>query len=298
MVKNLLRKVAYALFGVAFSLNAGCIAHYDEEPREYLRINDSLDTRVFAELNPVLSFNRPIKEVRNVPEIWRYIPIHHDDVHKTSEANNGVIEDDSAKTPGFFGFEFFKLGLETRMNQGIRVETYLDATWVTGPTTEDDDVIDLGTGGEINERNYLGNPGTDQRGEGSALTYWTTRYKPDIVPGLCVDFILPFGEKTYHGNTRKNELLVGGRVRKYKLKFENGWDRYDDLDRWNRFTLADVTEKSVHVGLRRFFGDSERLSMIAKYGMSFNEFDNEYPDVVIEKNEKSSMFSFGIEYRN
>lgn len=301
MIKNLLRKAAYTLLGMAFAINAGCVAHYEEEPREYLRINKSLETRVFAELNPVLNFSRPIKEVRNVPESLRYIPIHHDDVHKVPESNNGVIEDDSAKPSAFFAFEFFKLGLETRINQWMRVETYVDLAWTPGPTPKDDnDAFSFSfDSGEINERNYLGrNPGSDDRGRHTALTYWTTRFKPDIIPGFKVDLVFPFGEETYGGNTRKNELVVGAGIRKYALKFESGWDRHDDLDRMTRFTLADIEEKSFYVGWRRFFGDSEKLSFLLKGGLNFNEFDNEYPGVNIKKAERSSFVTFGIEYRN
>jgi hypothetical protein len=300
MVKNLLRKAAHSLLGMVFAVNAGCVAHYKEEPREYLRINNSLDTRIFAELNPVLNFSRPIKEVRNVPESLRYYPIHPDDVHKVPESNNGVIEDDSAKPSAFFAFEFFKLGLETRINQWMRVETYVDLAWTPGPTPKEDDNFSFSfDSGEMNERNYLGlKPGSDKRGRDTALTYWTTRFKPDIIPGFKVDLIFPFGALTYGGNTRKNELVVGAGIRKYALKFEGGWDRHDNLERMTRFTLADIEEKSVYIGWRRFFGDSEKFSAIIKWGRNFNKFDNKYPGVNLKEKEESSFVTFGFEYRN
>lgn len=285
MLKSLLKKITYAVVGAAIALNAGCANYLPriQDPDKFIYINDNFKVRPFGKLCLDLQVSQPVKKIENVPEKMRYVPIHHDD-DWVPESDNGVIADDSTKLLPLFTLDFLKLGLESKINDSIDVDVYGDLGLNVSyfmPFSHD---FAFGT---INERNYMGAPGTDERGYGTALTYWTANYGPVLIPGINVDLSFPVRENY--------NFLIGGGFRSYDLKVETGWDRYNDLDKHKDYKIADIEEKSVYIGIKT--EEKDRWSGIVKFGVNFNDYKKKNEEVKIHGNDTSFFVTLGAEYR-
>ncbi len=104
----------------------------------------------------------------------------------------------------------------------------------------------FGPGSSMVERNYLGAPGTDQRGEGTALTYYQlcSDIPFDLSLRLSYDFLNPKEEAAtaslfidYSANFLNN------------LRIETGWDRYNSLQADNEYNLGNVLVHEIKAGI-------------------------------------------------
>lgn len=283
MLKNFLKKIVYGAVGTALALNAGCTKTITT--KNYLIDTETFKARPFAKLYGDLKVSQPVKEVSNVPESFRHVPIHHDDWW-IPESNNGPIKDDSAKLPPLIEYSFLKGGLETKINE-IGLDLYADLSLNMSyflPTSHDPWF------GEVNERNYMGAPGTERRGVGTALTYWTANYGPILIPGIKCDLIFPLNEDY--------ELIIGGGISNYNLKAERGRDRYNKLEKKDDLKIADINEKSIYIGIRGSKDKSNEggVCPIFKAGYNFYDYGHGKKDVKIDKNNESFFVSFGAEW--
>lgn len=278
MIGNLFKKIACSAVGALLALNAGCLKPL--APKEYTIDTENFKARPFAKLYGDLSFSSPVKEVSNVPESFRNVPIHSDDF---DWGQGDAIKDDSAKVVPLIDYKFLKGGLETKIGN-IGLDLYANLSFNISylmPFSHD------GWGGEVNERNYQGGGlGTDNRGYGTALTYWTANYAPILIPGFNTDLSFPIAENV--------DMIIGGGIRNYKLQAERGWDRYNALDKKDCLKIADITEKSIYLGFR-MSDDTDRFSPTFKIGYNFYDYDVEEKEVVIDGKDKSLFVSLGAE---
>lgn len=96
----------------------------------------------------------------------------------------------------------------------------------TGPN------IKLGEG-NIRERNYQGNPGTTERGYGTALTYWGVGVRDWFIPQIAAEY-------------KKGKFRTGIAYSKYVYQLEWGWDRYDKLETKDVSVIASVDSWMVY----------------------------------------------------
>jgi len=274
MMKNLFKKIAYSAVGTALALNAGCTKPITPG---YIIETETFKTRPYVKTYGDLKVSKPVKEISNVPESFRDVPIHSDDW-----GSGGVIEDDSAKLVPLIDYKFLKGGLETKIGE-VGLDLYANLSFNISyfmPLSHE------GWGGEVNERNYMGAPGTEERGIGTALTYWTANYAPVLIPGFNADLSFPIAENV--------SMIIGGGIRDYELQAERGQDRYNALDKKNCLKIADIEEKSIYIGFR-MSDEKDGFSPTFKMGYNFYDFDVEEKSVVIDKKDKSFFVSLGAE---
>jgi hypothetical protein len=281
MIKNLLKKIACSALGVSIALNAGCSKPITT--KDYLIETENFKVRPFAKTYGDLKVSKPAREVSNVPENFRNVPIHHDD---SDWGQGAAIPDDSAKVVPLIDYSFLKGGLETKIGDAT-LDVYGDLAVNLSyfiPISHDSWL------GEVNERNYQGRGlGTERRGVGTALTYWTANYGPILIPGIKCDLALPINEDY--------EIIIGGGIRNYKLQTERGWDRYNSLDKRDTLKIADIKEKSIYLGIRGSNNQKEGITPTFKIGYNFYDFDMKEKGTIVDKKDKSFFVSFGGEYR-
>lgn len=276
MIKNLIKKISYSALGTILTISAGCSKPITTD---YLIETENFKARPFAKFYGDIKVSKPVKEISNVPADFRNVPIHHDD---SDWGQGDSIPDDSAKVVPLIDYSFLKGGLETKIGDAT-LEIYGDLAFNLSyfiPISHDSWL------GEVNERNYQGGGlGTERRGTGTALTYWTANYANVLIPGIKCDLIFPIN--------KESDLILGGGIREYELQAESGWDRYNSLDKKGHLRIADITEKSIYIGFR--IHNKENMATILKIGRNSYDFDVEKKEVVIDKKDKSFFISFGFE---
>ena len=114
-------------------------------------------------------------------------------------------------------------------------------------------------------RNYTNAPGTDKRGYGAALTFcelsprgifgtiWASMTHPavDIIPKMSLFLILD----------RDIDMYLGVSFSYFSIRAVNGWDRYDNNEYKDAYTLAHCFPISLQVHLKSFFGGLEFIPM-------------------------------------
>lgn len=279
MIRNLLKKIIYSIAGVSLALNAGC-----SKPITtgyiYPTGNKSLKTMPYIKLYGDMKVSQPVKKVSNVPASFRNVPIHHDDY---DWGQGAPIPDSSAKVVPLIDYSFLKGGLETKIGDAA-IDIYGDLAFNIShfiPISHNSWL------GEVNERNYQGGGlGTEHRGIGTALTYWTANYTPILIPGVKCDLSFPVAENV--------EMIIGGGIRDYKLQAERGWDRYNSLEKKDCLGIADITEKSIYLGFK--FSNKNEFSTVFKVGQNYYDYDIREKDVVIDKENSSLFVSLGAEW--
>lgn len=98
---------------------------------------------------------------------------------------------------------------------------------------------------DIEERNYMGNSGTKDRGYGTALTYYGFRDNfltgfDALTPGVYARLKFPKLHESFF-----LEYALDFR----KLTIDTGYDRYNSLDTRKRYDLADQKVHSLRAGL-------------------------------------------------
>lgn len=190
-----------------------------------------------------------ICKISNIPERVRDVPVYPDDENIYTDIapiNNSQLSysPSSVALNGVIGagckFGLYSIAL------GGSIDYYLAANDKT----------------TIKRRNYTNAPGTEQKGEGAALTY----YKLDkdwnhglnaLAPGLFVKLSKQFSEKSICC------LFVEYNISFYGLHLENGWDRYNHLKKWKIYKIADIHRNSIKLGL-----GIKSLEIFVKYTIS------------------------------
>jgi hypothetical protein len=186
--------------------------------------------------------------ITHVPDFIRDVPAHPDDLFKTRPQDITPIDDCSFSLP----IVGRKNVLEMKAGIGIKKGVF---DFRFGPK------INYGWGNEksiIKERNYLNHPGTDTRGTGAALTYDQFKVSRntglnfggiaeatlafDLSRGYEVFFLGPFAEYSFS-------------ILPQKFYFENGWDRYNTLEKKSTYELAsDMLNQSIKLGVKASLG--------------------------------------------
>jgi len=222
-----------------------------------------------------VQISRPINSVSNVPLRIRNVPIH-----KHDRGTPGPISHDKARVPYLVELRAIKLGLETEINKDTHLDTYVNL----GLTTKN-----WNTGGQTRKRNYTNAPGSSQRGEGAALTYWKPEIEEEFLPSLNIDLCMHRG--------KKSEYVIGTGIKKYTLSIENGWDRYDNLKKYKKYPLADIIENSLYFGIQS--RPNQKIIGEFKVGMNFLNVDknSKNKDVKINYSKPSPFVSFALGIR-
>lgn len=232
------------------------------------------NTRIKPFIEPELDVKTTLNrmEIKNVPEELRYVPIHPSDGY-AKEEDNGPIQKDSIKLRDrLIEIGFLKAGIEAKIGEN-RLDIYWNGSYrIKG---EDLDIDD------INERNYTNAPGTEMRGYGAALTYWTADYSDNFIQGINADLSLRILDEW--------NLILGGGYREYGIEIQRGWDRYDHLQKWKTDDIGDIEETSVYIGLGIPAYEHNRIFGQIKFGVNFYDFDGEKGIKV-----DNSAFFFGI----
>lgn len=165
----------------------------------------------------------------NVPLSFRAVPEHPDDGGMALPA----IEPDSISIPSIYsiaspGYGFKKLVGDHIYKIGLRLELNLNKCGTPDSF--------MGALSGIRERNYAG--GT-KRGSGTALTYYGLSVKDWIVPEFITEY-------------QKDNICFGMTYKSYNLRLENGWDRYNRLQRWQAFNAGKMNMYNIYVGLNKF----------------------------------------------
>jgi hypothetical protein len=189
--------------------------------------------------------------INNVPEYIRDVPAHPDDLYKTNSEDvapiaNSVI---NWSTAGRLPALEMKAGIGVKKGVfDIKLGPRVSYEWG-----------EFDSESQIKERNYLNHPGTDLRGEGAALTYYKFREgDKDItinVGGLAeasLNFDLSDG----------NEMFFLGPFAEYsfstseqKFGFENGWDRYNALEKKSSYDFVlNTFYQSIKLGIKAKLG--------------------------------------------
>jgi hypothetical protein len=307
-MKNIIEKIKYGVCASALGLSMVLLPPADITAceKEKTPTNENYIIRPLIELGADFQISGSIGGVKNVPEEIRYVPIHSND-SDVPESNNGVIKEDSAKIhPVLFDMRFLKLGLESKLSDNVYLDVYGDLSVNFSKGKKDLNIKD--DLDRVNERNYRGvnqsssnysnlhqctdpaptpTPGTNERGTGTALTYYGLKYDSLFIPGIKADLRFRSGD---------NEFIIGGGIRQYKLDIETGWDRYDDLEKYTEYDIGDVQEKSIYLGYRFIDPSDKGWSGTIKAGINRNDLKSKEGNIDIE-NKTTLFMDLGASYR-
>lgn len=210
---------------------------------------------LYIDVGVALGYQSPIMSIDYVPTSVRDVPVHRNDVWRSGE-NGGIIPNEEVFTPsGFFGQSQARAGITLGISNlqvilgGFLLVHNVHSTGYKlkdNPTDPND---------AIRRRNYQGNSediGTERRGVGTALTYYRipddgdgvewngvfARVELDI--GKTVDDVPLSVFAEYAQQTSASKVLM----------LESGWDRYNSLEAYQMFVVADIEHRLVSLGIR------------------------------------------------
>jgi len=194
-----------------------------------------------------LNASRPIHSVKKIPKYMRDVPIHKDD-----SGVPGAIKDGANVYPLF----------DIALKPGARIETDVVSLDILGN-------FSLPLSRNLNRRNYTNHVGTEKRGEGAALTYYDVGYGPLVIPGVEVNACFPIKDTDFG-------VILGSSYREYKLNLQNGWDRYDKLEKRKDYTLGTIKETGLYTGVR-FFPNRKKKGFFLELtgGVNLIDFESE-----------------------
>lgn len=197
-----------------------------------------------------LAFGNPV--VNNLPLEIRNVPIHPDD--------SGV--------PGPVARTRYTMPVIA--SAGVRLIRRSNFTgrlrWFFYPNH--------GLGGDIARRNYTNAPGTEQRGEGAALTFVGLEVGGifPAVDGLGAASVLlnvsPEAQWAFPLSRNASTRLIST-ASYYRIEAVSGWDRFNGLDVRDRYTLAHCLPVTVGIDTGRF-AIGVQYPLISKTGQGKN----------------------------
>ncbi len=199
------------------------------------------DTSLFFSEMGAIYRGSIVKRVRNVPEYVRNLPPHHADPF----GKPGPIAQDQVEVgPRAGGFLRFgpRLGLADEtilLKAGLEIE-------LSGAYQ-----------GDFPERNYTNAVGTDRRGYGAALTYYSINTKSGPIWNSI------FFPKLFVGAEAKISdgisLGLGYKIWREDLVATNGYDRHDKYDGVSKYKMVDMTLGSLVASVRAGIGNGNFL---------------------------------------
>lgn len=272
-MKNFVTSMLIIVFVVVFC--NGCSSFTEKGNGLELKVGDSTIKPFIGIMADAQFSSPPVAQVSNVPYDIRNVPIHNDDY-----GYPGVIEKNKADAPWLTEIRFLKAGVDVDLFDNVSWQTYCDLSLNYGHWAS--------WGGDVNKRNYKSPEGNDNRGYGTALTFWTPNYD-QLIPGLKTEL---------HFNTDDpdNGFLIGAGWRRYGMQLVTGYDRYDKTDHKHHHKIGTIDEKSVYVGWTKDNGDTFQFIRI---GLNFNNYDarSKYSQIDVDVNDMSYFASIGIGWR-
>ncbi len=218
-----------------------------------------------ADVNLGLTYEQSfVSKVKDIPLSVRNVPVHPDDY-----GNSGPIQKDELNPADRVSLFELKLGPKLTFfdrRAFLRAGAGLDLNFSSQALEfwkEPNDRADIA------ERNYLNNPGSDQRGEGAALTYiyagtrytptWNTFFKPYVFADAGFNI------------TKHLSVRAGAKLFQEQIFLENGWDRYNSLETRDTFPLVDYTvlQPFVSLNLKRDNYSSDKVRGYASLDVGF-----------------------------
>jgi hypothetical protein len=233
-INNTIKKTGLLAAGLfALTLNT---AAQDDAHRSPLYIgNDNFGIKPVFQATAGANISRPFKEIRGIPEEYRLVPIHPEDTY-ASEYDNGPIHD-TIKGPYAFDVAGVKTGVAIKLGK-LEIEADISTNFSVPFNYE-----------YLNERNYTNDPGTSTKGYGAALTYYIIKYSLlNFGTDLELSYPLNFRDDDAFMSNRRR-IIVGVNQKKFNMNLEDGWDRWNALERNGKVTLAHVIETSWYAGI-------------------------------------------------
>jgi len=159
--------------------------------------------------------------VDHMPYDIRNVPIHKDDGY-VSQSNAGPISRET-----YSDNWFCTLGIEMRDNISANYRFNIKLS-----------LFSFGND-DMAERNYTNAVGTDERGEGAALTYCEL-HEGGLIAALGYSSTMPFDIVPEISLERKiaGNLLLGVSVSYFTVTGANGWDRWDAYEENQSYLFA------------------------------------------------------------
>lgn len=232
------------------------------------------EIRPFAELCLDAQFSMPpVKKVSNVPESIRDVPMHPDD----SWGTPGVIAADSADSAWLTEIRFLKLGLRADLSESVTWENFADLSFNYGHYAK--------LGGDLRRRNYTNAPGTEQRGYGAALTFWTPGYDA-LIPG-------------FRSELHFKSWFLGFGLRPYSCGIITGYDRYDSVaENEDYVRIGELLETSLCIGWSKRSANRRWVGNF-RVGVNFNQFSEkeQYRDIDVDVSTVTPFVGAAIGWR-
>jgi hypothetical protein len=208
--------------GVVIAQNDDAVAFHSNQKNGF-----SLGANLFYSL----AFESNKFNVSNVPLSIRNVPIHKDD--RNIPTSDGPINDTLMHGNEW---KLLMLGFSTQ----VRFKAGNFKAEIGGKASYN---YNLASTGEIAERNYTNYPGTAERGEGAALTYYTV-YPAGFEYG-------PYAKISWGWFAIEDYFDFSA------VRAKNGWDRYDALQTYSTYPLynlnSNILKAIVEVDRVRFY---------------------------------------------
>jgi len=195
-------------------------------------------------------------QVKNLPEYFRFVPIHSDDGYALS-SNNGIINQKEFDRNRWISLEYGYAWKKGRWDLG------LGFLWIYSPVGGFDD---------IETRNYINYPGTNTPGYDAALTFvgievrgLTPAFSDD---GLNTIFNLTPKVFAEYSLDKKNKLRIGASLSYHQFNAIRGWDRRDNYEINKTKTLAHIYPVTFEVTFYNFLslGVVYNLHQLTSFG--------------------------------
>jgi hypothetical protein len=209
-----------AAIGLAAAFSAGAALFADDGVQFGLEIRP-IEFQIFPGY---------LSQIGNVPVSARTVPIHSGDPGAGTPV---VISADSVQ-PGTYAPMSSAVAPEL-IYKRIRVRAGAIFSYVPlAPRPRE------ASNGSTQEYNYL--QGGNARGTGAALVYYAGVVEPDRTPGVFGEFEI--------GSGAGWSAIAGYQRTRQNVEIQQGWDRYDSLETYQRLPLSSDVLQQAYAGVR------------------------------------------------
>ncbi len=219
-----------------------------------------------------------INKVENIPLKIRNVPKHPADDY-VNDKNVAPIESDNIKLAYRMSWLNPKIGCRSSfldenimVKLGMGLDFYPAGIFFFDYTTK--------------ERNYVHYPGTEKRGTGEALTYYSI-HPICLEPNIFSEIETNIAEKI--------KLGLGYKLSKVNIIAENGWDRYNQLERRKKYNLSGLVYGKPYISL--IYGEKDDVQIALFFGLNNlikKRFTNLGKQMNIDFNNKAWFVGFKI----
>ncbi len=241
------------VIAVLASFFAGVLFAQDEAEKKENNFIFVLTPKIGGEVEV---FGSVVKSAKNFPEYMRYVPIHPSDESKVPLENNAPVPDDRIKPEltenASFNIGFISFLKLSRLVLNFEAEVYFSKE------------IIMPESWSIRRRDYLKTPGSSERGEGTALTYYGVFFKKQN----HFRYRFELGFEVFKRLKKNNEggisaIIFGFNQRKYDFFLEQGWDRWDSLEKRKSFVLEKFYWRDFYLGYKvMYFPEKTDLGVL------------------------------------